>query len=267
MISEVAPRPTSNYNAYLEAVRVAITQEPREWTFKSDPGYRTVLEHVTPEHGQRLLNWALAAEPNINDRLAAAIARRNDVYGQPVKHDGYSPSNWRYLAQAVRVWQYIDSIGLGSVHIVELGGGYGGLALYVDALKHLYQTPLRSYTIVDLPEATRLQAAYAGALDLPIRVANGLSLRDLYDLRPEAYTNFLISAYAFSEFDQRTRDWYENWLLHWCDYGIMWWNFPEPVMGDDGRQYGGPVYPFHHSPLTIEDDDPPIYPGHKIVRW
>lgn len=266
LLTEVAPPPTSNYDRYIAAVRLANSQRPEEWAFKSDPGYQQVLEHVTLAHGERLLAWALSAEPNIDHDLLTRLARLNDSLGKPITY-GYSPSNWRYLAHAIRAWQYIDSLGLASVDIVELGGGYGGMALYMGGLQHCYRTPLRRYTIVDLPEVARLQARYATSLALPHRAVNGHDLAALRDLMTTSATSFLISAYAFSEFDQQTRDWYAAWLVWWCEHGMMWWNFPEPVLGEDGREYGGPVYQFHIRPLTIEDDDPPIYAGHKIVRW
>lgn len=270
MITEVAPRPTSNYDAYLDAVRVAITQEPKDWTFKSDPGYRTVLEHVSPGHGGALLMWARAAEPELHTSLIEQAAQDNDSLGTPITFDGYSPSNWRYLAHAIRVWQHIDSLGWSEIDIIELGGGYGGLALYVDALRYFYRTSLQNYTIVDLPEVAELQQRYVAAVGIPaVHAINGLDTTAIDRVRARLFyaPAVVVSAYAFSEFDQETRDWYAERLIRHCDHGIIWWNFPEPVMGDDGRTYGGPVYPFIDKPLTIEDDDPRIYPGHKIVRW
>lgn len=272
LASRVSPEPTSNYDAYRAAIRVALRQNAAEWTFKSDTGYREVLEHVTPNQGARLLEWALSAEPRLRHVSLAKLATRNDSLGQPVtaEYPGYgefSPSNWRYLAHAVHLWHHIESLGLRQVDVVELGGGYGGLALWGRGIAHLYRTLIRRYTVVDLFEASALQRRYAAMLGVDADTVDGSDPVALQGVVDPSMPTVLMSAYAFSEFAQDIRDWYSDRLIRHCQHGLIVWNFPEAVMGADGREYGGPVYPFTDKPFTVEPDQPELYSGHQIVRW
>lgn len=269
-----APEPTSNYWAYRQAVQRAIQQTPDQWTFKSDPGYREVLEHVTEEQGIAFREWVEDAMPGMNWVHVIRLAERNDSVGAPVRPltfndrlGSFSPSNWRYLCHAVKVWQHIDSLGVDEVDVIELGGGYGGLALYVRGLAREFKTSVRTYIIVDLPEVAALQQKVADALNVDLVAFDGLDSDVLKAIRPGPKPTVLVSSYAFSEFDQDTRNWYAERLVRYCDHGLMIWNFPEPILGADGRWYGGPVYPFISQPLTVTDDQPPLYPGHQMVCW
>lgn len=267
-----SPQPTSNYDRYRAAVQRAIVQPWTAWSFKSDPGYREVLEHVSEAQGATFFEWIAQRNPGVTGSLIARLATLNDSVGQPVQAEfsigHYSPSNWRYLCHAIKLWHHIDSLNLPEVDGIELGGGYGGLALYVDGLRHLFATTLRSYTIVDLPDVAELQRQVSRALGIPLNAVNGLDGNELELIRPQDATpRVLFSAYAFSEFDQDTRDWYADRLIKHCDHGLMIWNFPDPELTEDGREYGGPVYPFTDRPLTVTDDEPALYAGHKLVRW
>lgn len=269
-----APEPTSNYWAYRQAVQRAIQQTPDQWTFKSDPGYREVLEHVTEEQGIAFREWVEDAMPGMNWVHVIRLAERNDSVGAPVRPltfndrlGSFSPSNWRYLCHAVKVWQHIDSLGVDEVDVIELGGGYGGLALYVRGLARMFPTRIRDYTMVDLPEVAILQRQVACAAGVDLHTVNGQDASELALVSCGAAPKVLVSAYAFSEFDQDTRDWYAERLVRYCDHGLMIWNFPEPILGTDGRWYGGPVYPFTSQPLTVTPDEPSLYPGHQMVCW
>lgn len=273
-VSLEAPAPTSNYDRYREAIRVALDQPSHEWSFKSDRGYREVLEHVTQAQGERFLAWARAAQPTLDWELVQTLAELNDSVGQPVTAyfqglGRFSPSNWRYLCHAIKIWQYADELGLDDFHLIELGGGYGGLALFVDGLRHHFKSRLRNYTIVDMSEAAWLQSRYVIDLQVgPVNVANGLNAGALSAvLKSDSLPRLFFSAYGFSEFAQDVRDWYAERLLRYCEHGLIVWNFPEAVMGTDGRKYGGPVYQFIDKPLSVETDEPRLYAGHQLVRW
>lgn len=264
------PQPTSNYWHYRQAVQRAIQQTPDQWTFKSDPGYREVLEHVTPAQGIVLLEWARGQLLQLKWSQIEALATLNDSVGQPLimSHLRYSPSNWRYLCHALKVWRHIESLNLPEVDIVELGGGYGGLALYVRGLAREFKTRVRTYIIVDLPEVAELQQRVANAVNVDLVAVSGLDANCLATMRPHDLTpRILVSAYAFSEFDQDTRDWYAERLVSYCDHGLMIWNFPEALMLEDGQWYGGPIYPFIDRELTVRSDEPALYAGHQVVTW
>lgn len=273
---DTAPTPSSIYGWYRQSIRAAIQQKPEEWTFKSDEGYRQVLEHVSKDQGTAFLDWSHAAQPNLDWDKVVRIATLNDSFGKPIQFDYpglgmFSPSNWRYLCHALKVWRHIDSLGLDNVDIIELGGGYGGLALWVRGLAAGRDVRLGTYSLVDLPEAAILQGQFTAACSLrSVWTANGLEAEGLARaLRPPGHTGvprILVSAYAFSEFDQETRDWYAEGLIRHCEHGLIVWNCPEPISGFE-RELGGPVYQFIDKPLSIEPDEPNLYIDHKLAKW
>lgn len=259
------------YRAYLVAVREAIAQPPNQWTFKSDRRYREILEHTPVEFANLMFKWSLKQLPGLDIELVRDLARRNDNLGKPMQNpiDGlglYAPSNMRYLAHAIRGWQHIDSLGLPAVEIVEIGGGYGGLALWMRGLAHLFGTGLGAYWIVDLPDVATLQHQVAQVLDVRVFPLDWDSPA-IGALANRPLPLVCVSAYAFSEFDQDTRDWYAEHVLKYCRHGLMVWNFPEALKDGDDRWFGGPPYQFVEWPITRAPDEPALYEGHEIVTW
>jgi hypothetical protein len=259
------PAPMPAYTAYRAACAEAAQQAPREWTFKSDPRYTAILEHVTREQGEGYLQVLQEEFPALWPRARAVLERLaplNDGLGKPKLADFpsiqlvCSPTNLRYLYHALRVWQHAEDLGLRDVAFVELGGGYGGLALYVRALQPFFTPRLLRYTLVDLPEACALQNAYLQCVQVAAHsVPMGVLHPRGYDYEPR----FVISCYAFSEFDPETRRWYEERLFPHCQHGIMIWN------GEAAN--GPPLYPFVDAPLTVEPERPLTGPGNKVVLW
>jgi len=275
----VAPSPTSNYNSYREVLREACGQQPSEWTFKTDPRYQVVLEHVTHNQGFQFIEQVrVEYETYWPDILAVLpeIVRENDRYGVPgtalyeVLGFWCSPSNFRYLSQAMRLFTHAESLGLHEIHVLELGGGYGGLALYVYRLAHLFPSiHIDAYSMIDLPEAAIVQMKMAEVLNLPTESVNGLDeLALAWVLDRSQASRFLYSAYAFSEFDADTRDWYAEHLVRHCDHGMVVWNFVNGVVGIAEKVLGGPPYQFVDKPLKVERDRPAMYPESiKLVTF
>ncbi len=263
------PETLSMYWNYLEAVREALEQPPHAWTFKSDKRYREVLEHTPTLFAQAMLEWSQAALPGLSMDYVKGLCHLNDSLGKPeqvpIRGLGtYSTSNMKYLCHAIKVWQHIDSLGMEQVHIYEIGAGYGGLALWVDGLRPYFRTEHVTYTSFDLPDVAQLQNRYAEALDVSLyaRDQAWVSTHDAPDSR------FCISIYAFSEFDQLTRDWYVDRVMRHCRHGLIIWNFAEnQCMGLDGRLFGGPVYKFVDWPITRVLDEPRLYAWHEMVTW
>lgn len=241
----------SVYAGYREVLAAEAGRKPEEWTFKSNPVYRLILEHVSHEQGRAYL--ALASQhPRWGAKLrmlVAATALENDLLGKPIRQPFdelgiyCSPTNMRYMWHALSIWDHVEQLGLDYPSFVEIGGGYGGLALW---LHRLAPMTVGSYTILDLPEAAAIQKSAAREWGLPINV-------DVY-FTAMAPGSFLVSAYAFSEFSPHVRGWYEQHVVEHCPHGWLAWNMI-------------PVYPFTEAPLTVEDEQPLTGAGNKIVRF
>lgn len=268
MTIETAPVPHRDYDGYRSSILEALEQPPSQWTFKSDRRYRQILEHVTNHQAIAFLTYARQEFPDVWDgvvEVLPGIVADNDRLGQPNKSltlfGGCSPSNMRYLYHALLVLRHIEQTGQSAVHIVELGGGYGGLALYVQQLAHLFRTQIASYAIVDVPEACSLQATIAEWLGLPLRVANGLDgwsmMRAL--MPADGVQRFFVSAYGFAEFRAEFQQWYSERLIQYCGHGFLVWNYD--------TYWDNPVYPFTDKPLHIEPERPLTAPGNSFVSF
>jgi hypothetical protein len=270
------PRPTLNYGRYMAAVVETHMQQSEEWRFKSDWRYREVLEHVSPAQAEALAVYIREVFPEHAEaafELLPAIATENDAWGAPVLESSSvgrcSPSNLRYLNQALRLWTHAAEMGMERMHVVEIGGGYGGLALYVHRLAPLFpDLELTAYTILDLPEVAHLQQRMCALWGVPVVAANGLDEYALAEMRTVTGPRFLFSAYAFSEFDADTRAWYEARVARQCSHGVLYWNFVHGFAGIADKYLGGPVYSFVDAPLRLEPDQPARYAeGVMLVRF
>lgn len=273
------PVPTSNYTGYRDAVREALEVPPEAWAFKADARYRIVLEHDSEVWAAGF--YAVAAETCTNakrwDALLALLPKmvaENDRYGAPLVKPCpplvfvCSPTNFRYFCHATLILHHLERLRLPAVHLVEIGGGYGGLALYLHRMAPLFPTVLRSHTSIDLPEVAELQARYAAAVGTPLRAINGLDEQALAGvfLPDDPYPRYCISAFAFSEFDAETRAWYEHRVTRRCPHGFIIWNFHTPLEGFD-KVLGGPLYPFVDAPLEVEPERPTTGLGNLVVKW
>lgn len=279
MSTQTAPAPTSNFTAYRQCCAEQAVLPPEKWTFKRDHRYRRILEHVTREQGEVFLDVAREAAgplwPAVLE-LLPRIAAENDRYGMPLVATfnvlgglTCSPSNLRYLAHAMLIWRHVTALGLSDFHVVELGGGYGGLALYLERLRDVVHLYYGAYTMVDVPEAVALQRSYAKANKVPFIAVDGLdanALRSVVKLN-DNQDRYCVSAYAFSEFDRDTQEWYRERLVRHCAHGFMVWNFALPLEGIAEKPLGGPLYPFVEAPLTVEPERPLTGEGNMVVTW
>ena len=148
--------------------------------FKKDPRLTKIWEHASRRTGEFWRRHILADNPWLFD-LPRIFD--NDKVGNPDIHqyDGINASanTLQYIGVLSNLISRFGS--LNKFHIVEIGGGYGGQALIIKTV-----FPRCHYTIIDLPNAERLQRSYLSAHN-----KGSQSPMDLWDL--------CISNYALSE--------------------------------------------------------------------
>lgn len=148
--------------------------------FKQDQRLTKIFEHTTRTQG---FNY-LATIHNNAPGLLGKIFSNDDKGGANVQRFGqyaFSASSLQYIAVLAMLVQQFGA--LDGLHIVEIGGGYGGQARIITDVYDV-----AAYHIIDLPEVCKLQGRYLA--DRPIQSftePTGLS----YDL--------VISNYALSE--------------------------------------------------------------------
>lgn len=153
-----------------------------------------------------------------------------DSVGNPVRHR-FTPATGgsflssttclRYLYHALTIVNNAR-FDIDNTRIVEIGGGYGGLALAIDYVYKMAKrvAVLPTYTIVDLPEITKLQQWYLNQFKLDINVSfkNDNDYNDFIGC-------FIISNYCLAEIGGENRQKYIDQLIlpHACA-GFFAWN-------------------------------------------
>ncbi len=114
----------------------------------------------------------------------------------------------------------MEKNSLNNIDVVEIGGGYGGLCLFLHKLSDLFNIKIKSYTIFDLFEPMLLQKKYLELHNIEINVIN------LFDNFTLNNNSFLISNYAFSEISTDLQKIYTQKVLNpYILHGFLVWNF------------------------------------------
>lgn len=177
--------------AYINICNLAASDNKYFDTFKSNPSYNTILEHVSYEQGLAYID-----EIEKNNDIMSQIDKfkENDILGGPILQDyshknigNISPSTLRYI----KVLHDLNSLfgSLNNFNICEIGGGYGGQCKIIDIF-----FDIESYTIIDLEDVNKLSKIY---LD---RLGTKTTIQYLkYPVIENKKYDLVISNYAFSE--------------------------------------------------------------------
>lgn len=205
--------------------------------FKQISEYNHILEHVTPEQGLDYLKEILKLPVAFEEILA--YCKRNDSVGRPhlCQYSAdfiCSPTSLRYVFHANLLLRHMQQLGLKSVKIVEVGGGYGGLLLAVNAFAPNYGIQIEKYTILDLHEVTFLQKKYLSFF--PVSFPYAIQNAELCGKDIEETDLFFISNYCLSELPIPIFESYVKELLPKCSHGFVAWNMrPYVHFGKEAR--------------------------------
>ena len=212
-----------NYEHYKEVVKYNLTLDTKLWNFKRNPHYTPILEHVSPEEGLRYMGCIHSEFREVfisNFKYIYEIIKANDSIGQPntIKYTEEiqcSPTNFRYIYHSLLI---LNNMKEKCVNIVEIGGGYGGLCLYLFKLAPLFNITIQSYTIFDIDHVIDLQKIYLEQFNISI---NSYTLDSNYTIQDNSY---LISNYAFSEISDSLQKEYITKVISKCNHGFLVWN-------------------------------------------
>lgn len=223
--------------------------------FKASPTYRAILEHVSPEIGNKFLE-AIETKSRISRAALRAYCNRNDSLGKPQLYPfgpdfEASPSSLRYVYHAHLILSHAKQLGLAAINMLEIGGGYGGLYLALDMFSSLYDITVMSYTIVDLPEVLELQRQVAAALKVatPLTLLPSTTFGADYAHRDA----FLTSNYCFSTLPKELQKKYQEILFPKVAHGFIAWN-AIPVF-----DFGFPTKIVEESPMTGDQFNKYVY--------
>ncbi len=215
---------------YARFVALANRSERHFRRFRSQRDYREVVENVTTDDG-RILYESIVSTPFAALALESEYA---DTVGRPktieIAGRRISPTTIRYastLADIVAEFPQFQSFK----RVCEIGIGYGGLARLVCLHHRLTGGQIESYRLLDLPEVLTLTRRYLEhhhldpAIEYRTKSEIGLKNTDTYD--------FVISNWAFSEFDRSLQTEYLDKVISRAEAGYMIMN-----TGLDGRHKG-----------------------------
>lgn len=253
------------YDRYINYVKDIVKRKDLS-SFKSNGAYRDILEHVGDALGNQYLK-CIREKTTFSTEDIAVFCAINDAHGGPMKSnfilgkDGRtmrtSPSNFRYILQAYLILKHFQKVNGGNLRtIVEIGGGYGGLALAISYFSKYFDVKIDTYNIIDLEDITGLQSLYLENQSLKFNVQYHSS--DTYGAEVEAEAGaFLISNYCFSEIDKVHQEKYIKTLFPKVKHGFMVWNHI-------------PLYDFGIGELEVEEEYPQtdlINRANKYVRF
>jgi len=179
-----------------------------------------------------------------------------------------SPIQIRFFLESALLEDTFGIDGLTDKHILEIGGGYGGMAV---TMQSLYT--VGKYSIVDLPAAGGLQSKYVHATGKStIKIAPISSLEGM-----AVESDLLISFFAISELRRDTVDRYLQQYVRHAKNGLLQLNayeFEEQVnetrvMVDGTHLYSmldlfRAVYQVHPHAVLLP---PPSYHQYHRIMW
>lgn len=244
-----------NYTPYIEFTQKILLDETLFSTFKQNPSYTEMLEHVNFPQGckylQCMCNLFEITEKEIEDFCAL-----NDKVGEPTLYEysstlTCSPTSLRYIFHSLLILQHMKGLGLSKVSIVEVGCGYGGLFLALQHFAPKFGIHILHYACIDLQPAIDLQKKYISKHTIPIPITFHDASQFGKDV--EGDDLFLVSTYCFSEISDAFQAKYREYLFPKCSHGFIAWNMID-------------VYDIGKS-IRVEDEIPVTGPKNKFVYF
>ena len=204
---------------YLAACVEAVENDDAFANFKSNPKYKTILEHVLKDQGQAYLNICKDMnEDAVWENIEAF--KENDKNGNPEPHvyrgvDGLiSATTLRYMKNTFEMAFMLDGAEISRV--VEVGGGYGGLCRVLSKVCEFDE-----YIMIDLPEVSALQRKYIDQFpDIKDKV-KCVSTNDFGQIED---VDLFISNYALSECDLKSQMAYYDMIVTNSKYVYLIYN-------------------------------------------
>lgn len=239
--------------SYLDVCRMATLHAATFAGFRSNPGYTTILEHVSEAQGREYLKLL---SPKGCAFTGMAEAAKNDAVGGPalMRLEStlvISPTTLRYLKVADDLESLFGT--LDGADVVEIGVGYGGQCRVLDSIFRL-----KSYTLVDLRPVLNLAAEFLS--HFPLRTST--RFLTMNELEPRSY-DFMLSNYAFTELSREVQEIYYAKAVNGTAKGYITYN---------------DIAPANFKPLTRDElcqrlnahvipEVPLTHPNNCIIVW
>lgn len=192
---------------YIESCKDFVLNDDKFNNFKQDSRYTPVLEHVQKEESLSYIS-EMKSKELITEKILKSI-KENDKYGSPTlfNYEEFgliSPTTIRYIKNSLDILDYFGS-DINYNNILEIGGGYGGLCKVFSSFNNF-----NSYTLVDLPEPSKLSQKYLNNFD---NIKNKIKYINTENLISFENLDLVISNYAFSECTKKYQEIYYETII------------------------------------------------------
>lgn len=248
----------SNTDRYKLACLKAVENEENFSTFKRNPDYTEILEHVTQIQGEIYLDYIRQNSTEIFEMIP--VFKSNDIYGGAKKFNfnnigDISPTTLRYIKVLCDIKDKIGNIK--GKKIVEIGAGYGGQCLI---LKKFFGQ--MDYSIIDLDESSSLCLKYLKKNGIDVNI---IDMQNLDSLNEEF--DLVISNYAYSELDKELQDLYYKYLIQKTKNGYFTFNFISEYWHIDSYSEKEIFTKFSEKKFEILEENPKTFENNIILFW
>jgi len=209
-------RSESDNGLYVRFVERAVRSPAVFSSFRQNPYYQAILEHLSAADGKAYLAIVEQESPDLSRDMERF--KINDVIGSPTTYvydrvGRSSPTTLRYVKVASDLRRLFGD--LSGAKVAEIGVGYGGQLLVLDQI-----FTLGMYSMFDLPPVLELVSRYLESHVLNSayrpRTLNHSDGSEAYDL--------VISNYAFSELPSRVQTKYIEKIMSKARRGYLTMN-------------------------------------------
>ena len=253
----------SVYNTWqLICLEIAESHKP---SWKQDRVVHYMLEHVPGEYAKIYLDLIVESGLSFQEiqSYANLVDQVGDAQRQPFSCHSEtlhsSTTCLRYLWHAIEIVNRLDTYFEKGIipTLVELGGGYGGLAVAIHYMLQLRKKDHKlNYKIVDLTNVQKLQAYYTSQFTLN---CIDLEFVDSKQFGANIHTSniFIVSNYCIGEMGEDNRQNYMNALFSKKEVlgGYIQWNS------------GASTDCLSRFRLDIKEEHPKTGPDNKTVNF
>lgn len=222
--------------------------------FKQQREIIGIIENVNKTFGDLYLQ-NIEKYPETSQIDWTLIKRLNDIGSPQMETFGInnqqiplSPTTLRYVQYSLDILTYMKKTETNNPDIIEVGGGYGFQAVLLCEFAKFFSINIRSYTIVDLPEATNMQNQYIKACQIDIPYTTMVCYNITENTFQPSNRSFFISNYALGELTKELQDFYIETIVKKMAHGYICWNFSV------GNPY---IHNYFNQPTVISEEENP----------
>ncbi len=191
--------------------------------FKQESGNGVLYEKTTNEEGQAYLDY-LKNTLNMSDNEILTFCNTNDTYGNPKKYEysigSVSAESLKHIFFANIILKYMETLNK-SLDVVELIGGYGGLAMAIKHYQSKYIVTINSYSIIYMECFLNLQKKYH-----ELNGVSGISYVNSSTFGRDIASDdlFMINMNCFCNPSSAYQQYFVKYLMPKVENGYVFWD-------------------------------------------